>query len=193
MIIKTDRLTLRALTLADVDALHAVLGDPVAMRFYPAPFSRRETQEWIERNLQRYQELGFGLWALIRANDDRLIGDCGLTIQQVDGQPEEEIGYHVLRECWGQGYAAEAAAAVRDHQFQVRGKDRVISWMSPDNLASRRVAEKVGMHFEKWSTNRHGGAMVVYHMKALVMTPALPPAETRSARPGSPPGPGFSA
>jgi RimJ/RimL family protein N-acetyltransferase len=82
----------------------------------------------------------------------------------VDGVAEEEIGYHIHRGCWGQGFASEAAAAVRDYQFNVRGKRRVISWMSPEHLASRRVAEKNGMHFEKWSVNRFGGPMVVYAM-----------------------------
>jgi [ribosomal protein S5]-alanine N-acetyltransferase len=164
-ILTTPRLILRQFTLEDVNALHAVLGDPLAMRYYPAPFSRQETAEWIQRNLDRYREHGFGLWAMVRKSDGQLIGDCGLTVQMVDGQPEEEIGYHVLRSLWGQGYAFEAAAAVRDYQFNDRKKQRVISWMAPDNLASRRVAEKVGMVFEKWSTNRLGGAMVVYSMR----------------------------
>jgi RimJ/RimL family protein N-acetyltransferase len=164
-ILTTPRLILRQLTLDDVDPLHAVIGDPLAMRFYPEPYSRQGTVEWIQRNLDRYRELGFGLWAIVRRTDGLLIGDCGLTIQMVDEQPEEEVGYHVLRSCWGQGFAAEAATAVRDYQFNVRQKERVISWMAPDNLASRRVAEKVGMTFEKWSTNRFGGAMAVYALK----------------------------
>jgi RimJ/RimL family protein N-acetyltransferase len=161
-ILTSPRLLLREFTLADVDALHLVLGDSVTMRYYPEPFGRQQAAEWIQRNLDRYRELGFGLWAIVRRADGELIGDCGLTVQQVDGQPEEEIGYHVLRSLWGQGLACEAAAAVRDYQFNIRKKERVISWMTPDNLASRRVAEKLGLRFEKWSTNRYGGAMVVY-------------------------------
>jgi RimJ/RimL family protein N-acetyltransferase len=166
-ILTTPRLTLRQFTLDDVHALHAVLGDSLTMRYYPAPFLPQDTAAWIQRNLDRYRDFGFGLWAMIRKEDGELIGDCGLTVQTVDGQPEEEIGYHVLRSLWGQGFALEAAAAVRDYQFNIRHKERVISWMAPDNLASRRVAEKLGMQFEKWSTNHFGGAMVVYAVKTI--------------------------
>lgn len=84
-VLRTRRLTLRQLTPADVDALHVVLSDPIAMRHYPKPFDRGMTTGWIEWSLRNYARHGFGLWALVHEAEDRLIGDCGLTIQRVDG------------------------------------------------------------------------------------------------------------
>ncbi|MEK7466818.1 MAG: GNAT family N-acetyltransferase [Planctomycetota bacterium] len=165
-ILETSRLALRALTLDDTDALHAVLGDPVAMAHYPKPFTRQMTIEWIEWSLRNYAKHGFGLWAVTLKDSERLIGDCGITMQQVDGVPREEIGYHILRELWGQGYATEAAAGVRDYGFGRLKLTQLISWMTVANTASRRVAEKIGMKLEKQTVNKYGNAQVVYSLGA---------------------------
>lgn len=162
ILFETPRLALRPLTLDDTDALLAVLGDPVAMVHYPAPYTREMTVGWIEWSLRNYAKYGFGLWAVIGKEDGRLIGDCGITVQQIDGVGREEIGYHILRELWKRGYATEAAAGVRDYGFGTLGLKHLISWMGVDNLASRRVAERIGMTFEKQTVNRFGGAQVVY-------------------------------
>ena len=162
MILETDRLLLRQLTMADTEKLHRVLSDPIAMTHYPRPFDREMTIRWIDRNLQSYAELGFGLWAVVHKKDAKLIGDCGLTLQSVDGIAELEIGYHISRGYWGRGLATEAAIACREYAFNVLQRDRVISWMGPANLASRRVAEKAGMRLEKTSTDRNGNPAVVY-------------------------------
>ena len=165
MTIETKRLFLRELTHDDIEPLHAVLSDPVAMRHYPKPFDREMTRKWIEWNLENYAVHGFGLWAVIHREEGRLIGDCGLTIQQVDGVGELEIGYHILRSHWGKGFATEGAAACRDYVFDNLKKKRVISWMTPENLSSRRVAVKIGMRPEKESTNKIGTISVVYSMR----------------------------
>ena len=164
-IIETERLCLRELCLNDLEALHAVLSDPVAMQHYPKPYDREMTKGWIEWNLRNYAQYAFGLWAVVQKKDGLFLGDCGLTIQQVDDKPELEIGYHILRSNWGRGFATESAVACRDYAFDQLGKNRVISWMTPDNLASRRVAEKVGMRLEKETQNRIGTISVVYSMK----------------------------
>ena len=145
--LQTRRLTLRELTFDDVDDLFEVLGDPKAMQFYPKPFDRQMTQAWIERNIQRYVQHGFGLWAVVL--DSKLIGDCGLVVQEVDGLEEVEIGYHVRRNLWGKGLATEAAQACRDYGFKQLACDRLVSLIHPANLASRRVAQKAGMHLIK--------------------------------------------
>ncbi|MBW4620190.1 MAG: GNAT family N-acetyltransferase [Cyanosarcina radialis HA8281-LM2] len=145
MVLETDRLILRELTLNDVDDLLKVLGDREAMKFYPQPFDRPMTQAWIERNIDRYKQNGFGLWATILKESNKLIGDCGLVVQQVNGVEEVEIGYHIRRDLWGRGLATEAAQACRDWGFDRLGGDRLISLIHPGNIASRRVAEKVGM------------------------------------------------
>jgi [ribosomal protein S5]-alanine N-acetyltransferase len=82
-----------------------------------------------------------------------LIGDCGLVRQSVDGIDEIELGYHVRRDLWGQGYASEAARACRDYGFENLKVDRLISLIRPENLASRRVAEKNGMTIWKEVTS----------------------------------------
>ena len=144
-ILETSRLILREFVPEDVDALARVISDPETMRFYPAPFDRAGVETWISRNLRRYAENGHGLWAMILKANGELIGDCGLTVQNVDGSDEIEIGYHVRRDLWGQGLATEAARACRDFGFARLPVERLISLIRPENLPSRRVAEKTGM------------------------------------------------
>jgi ribosomal-protein-alanine N-acetyltransferase len=144
-ILQTQRLSLREFESEDLDALVTILSDPETMRYYPAPVDRVGVADWIQRNRARYANDGYGLWAMILASTGELIGDCGLVRQRVDGMDEIEIGYHVRRDLWGQGYASEAACACRDYGFAKLEVDRLISLIRPENLASRRVAEKNGM------------------------------------------------
>lgn len=144
-ILETPRLILREFTLGDVDSLARVLSDAETMRFYPAPFDRVGVENWIARNIRRYTNDGFGLWASVLKLSGEVIGDCGLTMQSVDGVDEVEIGYHTRRDLWGQGLATEAARACRDFGFARLSVDRLVSIIRPENLASRRVAEKNGM------------------------------------------------
>ncbi|HEY9630240.1 MAG TPA: GNAT family N-acetyltransferase [Coleofasciculaceae cyanobacterium] len=148
MVLETQRLILREMTLQDSDDLLEVFSDPEVMQFYPQPFDRPMTQRWIERNIQRYAQHGFGLWAIV-LKSGKLIGDCGLVMQQVDGLETVEIGYHIRHDLWGQGLATEAAQACRDYGFNQLGFDQLISLINPANVASRRVAEKNGMRLIK--------------------------------------------
>ena len=144
-ILETSRLILRQFLPADADALALVLSDPETMRFYPAPYDRAGVENWIARNLRRYTDDGHGLWAMVLKATGELIGDCGLTVQEVDGSTEIEVGYHVRRDLWGQGLATEAARACRDYGFARLPVERIISLIRPENLPSCRVAEKNGM------------------------------------------------
>ena len=144
-ILETPRLILREFQCDDVDALAMTLSDAETMRFYPAPFDRAAVENWISRNRLRYQKDGHGLWAMILKSSGELIGDCGLTVQEVDGFDEIEIGYHVRRDLWRKGFATEAARACRDFGFARLPVERIISLIRPENLQSRRVAEKNGM------------------------------------------------
>lgn len=149
MILETERLRLRKFIPQDADALAAVLGDPVAMQYYPAAFDRQGVEAWIARNIDRYRRNGYGLWAILLKDCGELIGDCGCTLQEVEGQGEIEIGYHVRRDLWGKGYATEAAAACIEYAFTKMGAKRVISMIRPENVQSRRVAEKNGLACER--------------------------------------------
>jgi RimJ/RimL family protein N-acetyltransferase len=149
-ILETKRLLLREFTPEDARALALVLSDPETMRYYPAPYDRAGVEQWIERNRQRYREDGVGLWAMelreAQGSDvHQTIGDCGITVQQVNGERLYEIGYHLRRDFWGQGLATEAAVACRDWAFAHLKTERLISLIRPENLASRRVAERTGM------------------------------------------------
>ena len=148
-ILETERLLLREFVPEDVDALALVLSDPEAMRYYPAVLNRAGVAAWIERNRRRYADAGHGLWAMVLKSSGEVIGDCGLTRQCVDGTEEVEIGYHVRRDLWGHGYAPEAACASQGYGFRQLGAARLISLIRPENLASRRVAEKTGLSLWK--------------------------------------------
>ena len=174
-ILQTSRLLLREFTPEDADALALVLSDPETMRYYPAPYDRAGVEQWIERNRQRYQNDGVGLWAmeLTKTPDSevpKIIGDCGIILQQVDGERLHEIGYHLRRDFWGQGLATEAAVACRDWAFTHLKTDRVISLIRPENLASRRVAERVGMTVWK-EVNWRGLPHCVYSIEKAPVGP----------------------
>jgi [ribosomal protein S5]-alanine N-acetyltransferase len=144
-VLETQRLSLREFQLEDLDALAAILSDRETMRYYPMSFDRAAVADWIQRNRTRYANDGYGLWAMILKSTCELIGDCGLVRQSVDAVDEIEIGYHVRGDLWNQGYASEAARACRDFGFANLEVDRLISLIRPENIASRRVAEKNGM------------------------------------------------
>ena len=160
-ILETPRLVLREFSADDADALTLILSDAETMRFYPAPLDRAGVEEWIARNRRRYADHGHGLWALTLKLSGELIGDCGLTVQHVDGVDEVEIGYHVRRDLWGHGLATEAARACRDYGFARLAVERLISLIRPENEPSRRVAEKNGMRVWKEIT-WHGLQHLVY-------------------------------
>lgn len=148
-ILETARLRLREFTMNDADVMETVLGDPVAMQYYPAAFDRRGVEAWIEKNMARYQRDGHSLWAMLLKDTGELIGDCGCAVQEVEGRNEIEVGYHVRRDLWGNGYATEAARACMEYAFAKIGAERVISMIRPENVQSRRVAEKNGLVCEK--------------------------------------------
>jgi RimJ/RimL family protein N-acetyltransferase len=147
----TGRLALREMTDADLDDMAALLGDEQLMRYYPRPKTREEAQGWINWNKGLYQEHGFGLWLVTLADTGEFVGDCGLTVQQVDGVAEIEVGYHVRTDLQGLGYATEAAAAARDFGRDALGLERLIAIINPDNTPSQRVAAKIGLQPEKRS------------------------------------------
>ena len=113
----TPRLLLREFMPADVDALEGILGDPVAMQYYPAPFPRAEVEDWVRRNRARYRDYGFGLWAILPKHSGELIGDCGCFVREFEGNFEFEMGWHVRRDLWGRGYAREAAHRCLEYAF----------------------------------------------------------------------------
>lgn len=158
VILETQRLVLREFVPDDADALARMLSDAETMRYYPAPLDRAGVEAWIERNRARYLKDGMGLWAMVVKASGETIGDCGVMRQDVEGEFLAEIGYHLRRDCWGQGFASEAAQACKLWAFENLKDERVISLIRPENLPSRRVAERNGMTIWKeidWRGLRH--------------------------------------
>ena len=143
---QTERLLLREMGEADLPVLRAILQDPQVMTAYEGPFSEAEVRAWLDRQLRRYEETGAGLWAVVRRDTGEMIGQCGLTWQDVGGEaPVLEVGYLFLRAHWHQGFATEAARACRDWAFSVLRAPRVYSVIRDTNVASQRVAQRNGM------------------------------------------------
>jgi len=148
-ILETERLYLREMTMDDFEALYKVLADPSIMQHYPYTFDEERVRGWIERNIRRYSEDGFGLWAVCLKDTGDMIGDCGLTLQNIDGSLLPEIGYHIRADQQRKGYAKEAAAAVRDWAFQNTEYPALYSYCKYTNVGSFKTAESIGMRFLK--------------------------------------------
>ena len=144
MKIETERLIIREMTEHDFDALYCVLADSDIMRHYPYTFDEARVRGWIKRNIERYHVFGFGLWAVCLKETGEMIGDCGLTMQLINGQIKPEIGYHVRADQQRKGYAKEAAIAVRDWTFQNTPFQVVYSYRKHTNEPSARTAMAYG-------------------------------------------------
>ena len=152
VVLGTERLTLRHLTLGDVDAVFAVIGDPETMKFYPQRFTRQDAVRWVTKSQERYRRDGYGLFAVVLKSNGEVIGTCGLMLQDIEGGPVLEVGYHFRREHWGHGYATESARACMTYAFERLGAEKVVSLILPENVPSRRVAGRNGMTVERQVT-----------------------------------------
>jgi RimJ/RimL family protein N-acetyltransferase len=160
-ILETQRLRLREFHQDDLDELGAMVADEDQMSFYPRPKTRDEAFAWISRNLTLYQEYGFGFWLIESLPTSGFLGYCGIRPLAFEGASEIEIGWHTKKAFWNQGIATEAAMAARDLAFRRFGLLRLIAIIHPDHIASRRVAESIGMHDEK-TTILDGYPAVIY-------------------------------
>jgi RimJ/RimL family protein N-acetyltransferase len=144
-VLETARLTLLEMEASDLDFVAEMLSDPAVMRFYPKKLSKAESLAWIERQRARYDADGHGLWLVRETLSGTPVGQVGLIKQHVVDTDLPEIGYLIHRPYWRQGFATEAATAVRDHAFGVLGYPHVVSLIRPENSPSIGVARKLGM------------------------------------------------
>ena len=159
IVIETPRLQLREMTPADRPALCRILQDSKVMYAYNGPFSDEEVDEWLERQLARYRQYGYGLWAVVLKATDEMIGQCGLTLQHWNGREMLEVGYLFQCSHWHQGYATEAARACMDYAFGTLNSPIVCSIIRDNNLPSQQVALRNGM-------TRRPGVMVKHYRGA---------------------------
>ncbi|HET7461432.1 MAG TPA: GNAT family N-acetyltransferase [Longimicrobium sp.] len=151
VVMRTPRLLLRRFTEDDAPETFSLYADPEVMRFMGAPpASVAEEAANLRAHVRKYYEgLGFGLWAVILREAGELAGRCGLLRSEIGGRIETEISYLLARRFWGRGLAAEAAGAVLEHGFGGLGIARIVAVIDPRNTASRRVAERIGMRYER--------------------------------------------
>src|SRR5579864_4688174 len=149
IVCQTNRLTLRHFTMDDLGSLVALHCDPEVSRFLGGvktpEQSRLRLLEWIAE----YDQYGFSKWAVMLRSTGEFIGRCGLSLEEFDGVSDWELGWTLARAHWGQGYATEAAAAAMNHSFNKLGLQRLISLIRPGNFASIRVAERLGMTYQR--------------------------------------------
>ena len=163
MILETERLYLREMNQSDFDSLCSILQDEDTMYAYEGAFSDDEVQEWLDKQIFRYQKWNFGLWAAILKETDKMIGQCGLTMQQWKDQEVLEIGYLFERSHWHQGYATEAAKACKQYAFEKLNASEVCSIIRDSNTASQNVAMRNGMVMkDQWIKHYKGVDMPHY-------------------------------
>lgn len=145
MLIESTRLFLRKMSQSDFNALCKILQDEEVMYAYEGAFSDKEVQEWLDRQIMRYKTDGFGLYAVILKENGEMIGQCGLTFQDFNGNQVLEVGYLFQKAYWHKGYATEAARACKEYAFTVLDADEVYSIIRDTNIPSQKVAERNGM------------------------------------------------
>ena len=150
------------MTIKDLENLHMIFSDVESMKYYPKPFTLQETKNWINWNIENYSNYGFGLWCVILKENDQLIGDCGITLQKINNNMEPELGYHINKNYLNKGYATEAAQACRDYAFENFKFKKIYSYMKYSNIASVKVAEKVGMKLENELKDENNGITKIY-------------------------------
>jgi len=148
-VVETVRLGLRNLELSDNSELYKILSDRETMVHYPRPYTQKETEDWINRSIKSYKNNNFGLWAVIIKKEKRFIGQCGISMQNIDGEDVPEIGYHINKNYWKRGFASEAAQKCLEYGFIDLGLEKIFIHTSVKNIPSMRVAEKVGMKKRK--------------------------------------------
>lgn len=150
-ILETERLLFRRLVMDDLDALYKLYSDPEVRQYYPEGVlnyeETREELEWFLNGHPKHPELG--LWATVHKPSGKFIGRSGLLPWTIEGRHEVEIAYLLDKEFWGQGLASEGALAIRDYALKKLGLPRLVCLIDPKNIASQKVAEKIGMTLEK--------------------------------------------
>ena len=161
MIFETERLYLRKITQDDLADLAEILQNPNVMYAYEHDFSDNDVQVWLNRQIERYNKNGVGLWAVILKDTNEMIGQAGLTMQPYKNTEVLEIGYLLKEKFWHFGYAREAAGGCKKYAYENLHENKVCSIIKADNLASIKVAESIGMSKEdEFITQYYNGDML---------------------------------
>ena len=145
VIIETERLQLREMELDNIDALATILQDDRVMYAYNGAFSADETMAWLQKQFRRYADYGFGLWGVFLKDTGKMIGQCGITMQDFDDAQVPEIGYLLAFDYWHKGYAIEAAKATTAYGLGLLRFEHLYAISRDNNIASQNVALRNGM------------------------------------------------
>lgn len=147
--IETPRLLLRLFTPDDAEDLYRIYSHPALFKYMSneQPLLWEQTRTLIDSFTEHWQRHNFGVWAVIYKPNQTLIGHCGFKF--LENTPEVQIGYLLLKSYWSRGLGTEAASAALRYGFDVAQLNRVVAIAKPQNIASRRVMEKIGMSYEK--------------------------------------------
>ena len=167
MILETERLYFRRMNQNDFKSLCKILQDEKTMYAYEGALNDEEVQEWLDRQISRYEKWGFGLWAMVLKETDEMIGQCGLTMQPWKEEEVLEVGYLLQRNYWHKGYATEAARACKKYAFEILNAKEVCSIIRDTNAASQKVAVRNGMTVrDSWTKHYRGVDMLHYRYVA---------------------------
>jgi ribosomal-protein-alanine N-acetyltransferase len=169
MILETKRLKTREMSQNDFLDLASMLQDDEVMYAYEHQFTDEDVQVWLNRNIDRYQKYGFGLWGIYLKESEEFIGNAGLTYQNVEGELVLELGYLLKKKFWKQGYAGEISEAIIRYTFDTLKEKEIHSVIKSDNSASIKVAERNGMKkVKEFYTTYYNGEMLHYLYKLCV-------------------------
>lgn len=172
MVFESERMIFREMTLADYKDLCEILQDKEVMYAYEHAFSDAEVKEWLEKQLARYNQFGFGLWAAVLKENGKMIGNIGITYQKFGNLQVPEIGYLLNKNYWHKGYATEGAIACKNYAFSVLKFDKVYSIIRDNNLPSQAVARRNGMEIVGEEI-KHYYNMVMPHLVYMVQAKSL--------------------
>ena len=173
IILETPRLILREMTQNDYPALAAILQDEQTMYAYEGAFSDTETQDWLDKQLARYKNDGFGLWAVVLKTSGEMIGQTGISWQDVEGERVPEIGYLFNCAHWHKGYATEAAIACKEYAFNTLGFKEIFSIVRSTNIASKDVAIRNGMIIRNRIVRHFRGVDMPHFVLSVTNPPRL--------------------
>ncbi|MBA2493342.1 MAG: GNAT family N-acetyltransferase [Acidobacteria bacterium] len=148
--LETERLIMRPFIESDVDEIFAMRSDEDIMRFIREPQGRKESFDWIKLVSAHWNTDKLGFCAVIEKNANKFLGWCGIWRLKETG--EMEIGYAIDKAYWGKGFATEAAEKFMRYAFEQLNAEKLVAVARPENTASRRVMEKLGMKFVKTGT-----------------------------------------
>lgn len=146
--IETERLKLRQFNMHDLDELYELYSNPKVMKYVgKCILTKTETEARILNIIEGWEKNNFGMWAVVHKIANKMIGRCGLCF--LDNTLEIELGYLLNPAYWHQGLATEAAKASLKYGFEELKLKEIVAIAQPENIASQKVMEKLGMKYEK--------------------------------------------